>query len=240
MKINLNQSVQLQEFCKISAIGNVLEKASLIEFTFSSEAMIGFATELLWLYQDINDENKKIISTHQLRVDPSPNQAIGFYLTPNSPVFVLKTNTLIEKDYYDSRQCKEIRISDKNPNQYYHVTDPDIETGEMISLEQYELSGRNIVDIKVLNNNGQDITKGINTIVFEINRQGIKTLATMLLVWANNCRNGDEYLLHHSGKSEEGYNLGIILTEDSISTKFKCNYLRTAYEYDNKLYRNDF
>ena len=66
------------------------DEAKWIEFTHSHEAIIGFATELLWLYEDINNSRELIISTNQLQVDPSPSQAIGFYLTPNSPVFVLK------------------------------------------------------------------------------------------------------------------------------------------------------
>lgn len=235
MIINLTKSVPLQELCKISAISNASEKAKLIEVTFSSEAIIGFATELLWLYQDINDENRKIITTHQLRVDPAPNQAIGFYLTPNSPVFVLKTNSLEKGKVYHPENCKEIRINGKNTNQYYNVIDPDVETGEMICLETYELSRRNIVDIKVLNDNGEDITKDFNTIIFEINRKGIKELASMLLIWAHNCKSGDEYLLCHASNFEDGYNLGVILTEDSIPTKFKCNYLQTVYEYDDRL-----
>ncbi len=232
MIINLTKSVPLKELCKISAIGNTSQKAKLVEVTFSNEAIIGFATELIWLYQNISDESKKIISTHQLRVDPAPSQAIGFYLTPESPIFVLKTNTLEEGGVYGSRKSKEIKINGKNTNQYYTVADSDIETGEMICLETYELSRRNIVDIKILNNNGENITKSFDSIIFEINRDGIKAFATMLLVWANNCKNGDEYLLHHASSIEKGYNLGVILTENSLLAKFRCDYLQTAYEYD--------
>lgn len=234
MMINLTKSVPLKELCKISAIGNASQKAKLVEVTFSNEAIIGFATELLWLYQNINNQSKKIISTHQLRVDPAPNQAIGFFLTPESPIFVLKTNSLEEEGIYDSRKCKEIRINGKNTNQYYNVADSDIETGEMICLETYELSKRNIVDIKVLNDNGEDVTKSFDSVIFEINRDGIKAFATMLLIWANNCKNGDEYLLYHTNSMEKGYNLGIILTENSLLTKFRCDYLQTVYEYDDK------
>lgn len=82
MIIDLSNSVVLKEFAKMSVIGNTKEVAQQIKFTLSHEAMIGFATELLWMYEDINDSRKLMISTHQLEVDPSPSQSIGFYLTP--------------------------------------------------------------------------------------------------------------------------------------------------------------
>ena len=97
MIINLNKSVPLKELCKISAIGYTTDEAKCIEFTFSHEAIIGFATELLWMYEDINDSKKMTISTYPLQVDPSPCQAIGFYLTPNSPLLVLKVNSLVDE-----------------------------------------------------------------------------------------------------------------------------------------------
>ncbi len=102
MLINLTKSVPLRELCKITAIGHMTDTAQWIEFTFSHEAIIGFATELLWMYEDINDNKKLIISTNQLQVDPAPNQAVGFYLTPDSPMLVLKINSLMEKNKKDT------------------------------------------------------------------------------------------------------------------------------------------
>lgn len=47
----------------------------------------------------------------------------------------------------------------------------------------------------------------------------------MLLVWADNYKEGSEYELAHIGKSEQGYNLGVILTRDSLLGRFKAHYL---------------
>lgn len=56
----------------------------------------------------------------------------------------------------------------------------------------------------------------------------------MLLVWANNYKEGEEYVLPHIDKSDCGYNLGIVLDQGSISTKFKCHDLGTASDYDSR------
>lgn len=74
---------------------------------------------------------------------------------------------------------------------------------------------KNIVDVKVFDAEGKNITNGYHTVTLEMNRGGIKDFATMLLVWADNYKEGREYELAHIGKSEQGYNLGVILTRDS-------------------------
>lgn len=234
LKINLTKSVPLKELCKISAIGNTADTAYRAEFTLSREAIIGFATELLWLYEDISDNRMLNIATHQLRIDPTPNQALGFYLTPDSPILMLKVNSLTKgtMDKCECKKWKEINIKKKNINRYYDVKDPSNKDNELICLETYELSRKNIINITLFNEEGKDITKSYGTVIFEINRKGIKEFATMLLVWADNCKEGDEYLLSHLDKLEEGYNLGILLMHDSIFTKLKCHDLGIANDYD--------
>jgi len=231
--INLTKSVPLKELCKVTAFGHTEDIAQQIEFTFSHEAMIGFATELLWMYK----ENKRqVICTHQLQIDPAPTQAVGFYLTSDSPEFVLKTNTLTEKkeEGYIYENWKEINIRTKNSNICYNLTVPIVDNIEFITLETYELSRKNIVKIKILDNKGNDITKGYKTVILEINCEGIKDLATMLLVWADNYREGSEYVLPQIDNPKQGYNLGIILTHDSIPCKFKAHDLGVANDYDSR------
>lgn len=236
MLINLTKSVPLKELCKITVLGNMINSAQLIEFTLSREAILGFVTELLWMYEDINDNRKLIVSTNQLQVDPSPSQAVGFYLTPNSPVFALKVNSLVDKEEeFEYKNWKEISIRTKNVNQYYNIKTSFDEEGELITLESYELSKRNLMNITVYNAEGNDITKNYNTVIFEINRKGIKEFATMLLVWANNCREGDEYTLPHIEKSDVGHNLGIVLAHGSVEARIKCHDLGTVYDYDSRL-----
>lgn len=235
MIIDLSNSVVLKELAKVSVIGNTSKKAYRIKFTFSHEAIIGFATELLWMYEDISDSRRLMISTHQLEVDPSPSQSIGFYLTPHSPMLLLKVNSLMEKKKFVYKNCKEINIRKKDINQHYKVERQIDESSEFIYLESYELAKKNIIDINIFNEEGNDITKLYNTVVFEINRKGIKEFATMLFVWANNCKVGDEYLMAKINSSQIGYNLGVLLTQDSITTSFACDNLGTAYDYDSRI-----
>ena len=236
MIINLTKSVPLKEWCKITADGHAADTAKWIEFILSQEAMIGFATELLWMYEDIDDNRRLVVCTNQLQIDPSPSQAVGFYLTPNSPMLVLKVNSLIERkeEGYEYKNWKEINIRKKNTNQYYNVKAPS-EEGDIITLESYELYKKNIMNINIYNAKGDDITQNYSTVFFEINRKGIKEFATMLLVWANNYKEGEEYILPHIDKSDCGDNLGIILDHNSISTKFKGHDLGTAYDYDSRI-----
>ncbi len=237
MIINLTKSVPLKELCKITAVGHTKDIAQSIEITLSHEAIIGFATELLWLYEDINDTKKLVISTYPLQVDPAPSQAVGFYLTPNSPMFVLKVNSLMEKngDGYEYKNWKEINIKSKNVNQYYNVKNPSDEETKLSTLESYELPKKNIMDINIFNTEGEKVTKSYDTVIFEINRNGIKEFATMLFVWANNYKDGDEYRLSQMDEAEDGYNLGIVLAHNSIAAKFKCRDLGTAYDYDSRI-----
>lgn len=238
MIINLTQSVPLKEICRISAMGHGSENAELIEFEVSHEALIGFATELIWLYEDMRGGERMVISANQLKTDPSPNQVLGFYLTPNSPMLVVKINSLPEEGY-ECKNYKEINIKTRNVNQYYNVKEPDeensLEYNGFICLESYELSRKNIINIRVLNKDKEDVTPCYNTVFFEINHRGIKEFATMLLVLANNYKDGQEYQFAHIDQVYDGYNLGIILVKDSIQAKLKCVDLGTAYDYDSRI-----
>lgn len=233
MKINLTRSVPLKELCRISARGYTTNIAESIEFTFSHEAIVGFATELLWLYDDINENRKLDLCTRQLRVDSAPNQVLGFYLTPSSPMLMIVVNSLKREDSgYEYKNWKEIYMKEKNINQHYEIREPSNEKDGLLVVEPYELRWKNIINITIFDGEKNDITKYHDTVIFEINYEGIKELATMLLVWAYNSKEGDEYLLSRIGELVCGYNLGVILTKDSIPTTFKCHDLGSAYDYD--------
>ena len=238
MLINLTKSVLLKEICKISVVGNDAENAEFVEFELSQEAIIGFATELIWLYENIQENEKLIICTHQLKVDPAPSQALGFYLTPNSPMLVVKVNSL-NRETKEYKDYKEINIRARNVNQYYNVKEPDeevaLEYDGFICLEPYELSKKNIINIHILDKDKRNVTSNYNTVVFEINYDGIKEFATMLFILANNYKEGQEYPLAHISQAQAGYNLGIILVEDSMQAILKCVNLGIAYDYDMRI-----
>lgn len=238
MIINLSQSVLLKDPCRILAVNFNSEKIERIDFSFSREALLGFATELLLLYSDINEQNKMILTTNPLKIDPAPNQILGFYLTPTSPTFVIKINYLDETSITDAKvkKAKEIIIRKKEANLYYNInTSSEEDENDCICLESYELFRRNIVDIAVVNKNGENISNKLSAITLELNRQGIKSFANMLLVLANNCDTETEYLLFQDNSVEYGYNMGIVLTQDSIPSKLIIRDLGTVDDYDERL-----
>ncbi len=234
MKINITQSIRLEDYCRIKVNDSLKDEVGEIIVTFSSEAILGFATELLWLYEDIGDK-KAQIETHQLGIDPSPSQAMGFYLTPSSPMLYLKINCLENEKFNRSDDIifHEIDIKNKNSNQYFDVRSPEADN-EYLYLEAYEIGRKNIVDISVFNKHGIDMTECCNVISIELNKDGLKNLATMLFIWLNNLEQ-PEYLLVKEGQREIGYHLGVILTCDSVSTKFRCSDLGQINQYDSRM-----
>lgn len=237
MIINLTKSIPNMEICRISLLGTNLEEVGYVEWCFSQAALIGFGTELLKIYEDINENTKLSLCTYPLK-DCSPNQTIGFYLTPNSPMLVFNVNTLSTSIGQEDTigNAKEISIRNRNTNQNYNIfmndMDVELEQKGIICLDTYELGRRNIVSINVFNDKGENITNYCNTVVLEINREGLKELATMLFVWANNYQYDTEYFIAQDGQKSSNYNLGVILTKDSVQTKFKSQELGSAYDYD--------
>lgn len=233
MKINISQSVGKMELCKITVNSYTNKKPYRVVIQFSKEAIIGFATELARIYDDIDDEFRLTIETYQLGVDSAPNQALGFFLTSDSPMFLFKLNTLSSKLFNDETKkvsYEEITIRNKSSNQFA-VIDTDEEDNEDIVVDFYEMSKENIVQICVFDEFDHDISSDCDVLIFEINHVGIMNFVTMLLVWANNINNRKEYPLVKMNCAKKGYNFGILLTEDSINTSFQFKKLGNAYDY---------
>ena len=88
MIINLGDNFESYDFVKVSANGRNIENIKTVEFTFNKEGLIGFAKNLVWLYEDMDVNKKFYVSTDPLGGVPSGNQVIGFYLTADSPILV--------------------------------------------------------------------------------------------------------------------------------------------------------
>lgn len=234
MLVDLTRNIIPKEFMRVNVVNNSTDEVGELIFTFNKEAILGFATELLLLYDDIDDCKKINITTHPLKVDPCSNQAIGFYLTPKSPSFMLKVNSLNSdnEEIFNIERKSHIYINNVNLNEKYYInTNVDVDYEEM-TIESYELSRRNILDISIKNSKGTDITNKCSAVVLEINRQGIKDFATSLLIWCNNIDNQTEYLIAKDDKNEKETYFGALLTRDSVSTKVRSGELGNIYDYD--------
>lgn len=230
MIINLNKSILLKEFAELS-ISSVegIDEQYRIEITFSKEGLIGFATNLIWMYEDI-DKNKKC----HIHIDPlggkniSGNQPLGFFLTSSSPSLVISINNL--SDYCDIKceNYKEINIK-KEIEKSIEIKEP----ASYESIEGYELGCNNIADIAIYNKENYNITnKDYMQVVLKLNYDGLKDLATMLLILANNYKEDESYKLANINQKEFEYNMGIILNSNSCEAILKCKGLGCIYDYE--------
>lgn len=122
--------------------------------------------------------------------------------------------------------CKQISIRDK-VNKLIEIKESACEE----SIEEYELGLQNIVDIKIVNKNGEDISKSCVQIVLKIGYETIKNLAVMLIILANNFFSGCEYLLANLNQDILQYNMGIIFSKESPEVIIKCKDLGCVYDY---------
>jgi hypothetical protein len=227
MILELNGSVLLKEPAELSVKGKkTADITDNIKISFSKEGLIGFAKNLIWLYDDMPRNKKIYLCTDPLGKVPTGNQTIGFFLTPKSPIFTLQINFLDkEKNIFNA---KEIDIRKKSYRQCIEIAQPLDDN----SIEEYELGLRNMAEIQVISNENEDITKDIFEVFLKINYDGLKDFATMLLILADNYAEGKEYLIAKEKASYEGYNLGIVLTQESPKATLCCKNLGCVYDYD--------
>lgn len=224
MIFELNKHVQIEEISELLLSGASLDKDCKVEFTFSKAALIGFATNLFWLYEDID----RMSQTH-FHIDPlggkiPGNQALGFFLTSKSPSLVVQVGERQILD--DIKICKQISIRNK-VNKRMEMKEPACEE----SIEEYELGLQNIADIKIVNKNGEDVSKKCVQIVLKIGYETIKNLAVMLMILADNFFDGCEYLLANLNQDTLQYNMGILFSKESSEVVIKCRELGCVYDY---------
>ena len=142
------------EMIKLVAKGEKVQEISYIEMSFSKDALIGFASNLLWIYGDYN-RNRKIIEETIPLGNPIGNQVFGFYITTNSPTFVVHINDDFFKEqisFNDKRYSEMIfnqRVLELEP-----PSDDDLP-------EEFEKNYENIVSIKVYDKTLKDISQEI-------------------------------------------------------------------------------
>lgn len=227
MIIDLNANVDSCEFAKVSVQGKNIETVDMVEISFSKEALIGFAKNLVWMYEDIDKNRKLYVCTDPLGGIPAGNQVVGFYLTASSPTLIFDVNSL---DYDD-----ELRYGDRNAINLSSKIKKCIEILPPVDdslMEEYELGFRNIVDISLYNKSYEDITRDFYEIRFQINYEGLKKLAIMMMKLADSYKEGKEYTLAQVDKDSKSSNLGIILISNSLPVKIKLCNLGCVYDFE--------
>lgn len=224
MNLELNKYVEIEEISELTLSGVNIGSDCKVEFTFSKAALIGFATNLLWLYEDIDKERQTHIHIDPLGGEIPGNQALGFFLTPRSPSLIVQVG---ERQILDKKMiCKQINIKNR-VNTKIEIKEPACEE----AIEEYELGLQNIVDIRIVNKYGEDVSEKYVQIVLKIGYETIKKLAVMLITLANNFSFGCEYLLANLKQSILQYNMGLIFSKESPEVIIKCKELGCVFDY---------
>lgn len=224
MILELNKHVEIEEVSELTLSGVNIGSDCKVEFTFSKAALIGFATNLIWLYEDIDKKRQTHIHIDPLGSEIQGNQALGFFLTSKSPSLIVQVG---ERQTLDKiRMCKQINIKNR-VNTKFEIKEPACEE----AIEEYELGSQNIADIRIINKYGEDVSEQCVQIVLKIGYDTIKKLAVMLMILANNFSFGYEYLLANLKQSIPQYNMGIIFSKESPEVMIKCKELGCVYDH---------
>lgn len=205
---------------------NIIKDGCTIKFIMSKEAMIGFGTNLLRI-ADCTDYDY----SHHWHVDPlnnpKGNQTLGFFLTSDSPSFILMYN-------YDvcSYSEKNFELLEKTNivgfNFYYDVP---LEVGEK-SYDEYEIGFSNIMRIVVLDEYMKDVTEQCVNVIFHLNRKGLEQMARFLLRYAHESSVVGLVKVPVENESGCGYNTGVYTEMNSCSVEFECDDLGTVFDYE--------
>ena len=224
MNLELNKYVEIEEISELTLSGVNIGSDCKVEFTFSKAALIGFATNLSWLYEDIDRMSQTHFHIDPLGGEIPGNQALGFFLTPRSPSLIVQVG---ERQILDKKMiCKQINIKNR-VNTKIEIKEPACEE----AIEEYELGLQNIVDIRIVNKYGEDVSEKYVQIVLKIGYETIKKLAVMLMTLANNFSFGCEYLLANLKQSILQYNMGLIFSKESPEVIIKCKELGCVFDY---------
>lgn len=225
MIIDLNNDINSHQLIRVGVRDKNANIVGSIEFSFSKEALMGFAKNLIWMYEDISPNRKFYVCTDPLGGVPSGSQVLGFYLTAHSPILTFNVNSL---DYDEEYRMDDKLYLKAQPSKYMEVPPPLSDC----FLEDYELKFRNIVDISLYDKNHVNISDKFYEIFFDINYEGLKNLAIMLMKLGDCYQEGKEYIFKQIGREKQSCDLGISLTCDSLPLKIKLSNLGSAYDYE--------
>lgn len=225
MIIDLNNDINSHQYIRVSVQDKDINIIDNIEISFSKEAIIGFAKNLIWMYEDISADRKFYVCTDPLGGVPSGNQVLGFYLTANSPILTFNVNSLEYDEEYKIDNKLDLKVQ---PQKYIEILPPV----DDCFLEEYEVGFRNIADIALYDKDRVNISNKFYEIFFEINYEGLKNLAVMLMKLADCYQEGKEYIFNRIGREKQSCDLGIGLTHDSLPLKIRYKNLGSVYDYE--------
>lgn len=224
MVINLGKNISMCEYASICSSGIKKEEIGEVIITISKEALIGFATNLLWIYDDISESKKIHIHIDPLNDVYGGNQSLGFFLTPDSPSLVVCIGG--KNDTVNMGCFKQVILQEESDKKIY-ISDPK----DMEFMEEYELGYNNLADIGIQTIRNGVIRDSNHQIVLNLTYRGLKDFATMLFILADNYKRKIRYDIAQEGRSKKKYNMGILLSEESCPCSIVCDDLGSVYDY---------
>jgi hypothetical protein len=203
-----------------------ISKECEVHFNLSKEALIGFAHHAMRLAYEYQEG----IHVH---IDPLgvsySNQAMGFFLTPESPDLIL---------YCKNNGCLNDYSLEKNlmrrNGSCYPIT---LKFNYLIDMlydsdycETYNIGFDNVAEIRVVKDE-TDITKRC-VVLYKFSKNALIGLATEFIRLAHNYCEGKSDIIYPLWSETPNCKLGFFLTAGSATMIIGCKELGNVYEYD--------
>ena len=204
---------------------DISERCKVI-FSFSKEAMIGFAHEALRLWDNFSESQH--IHTEPLGT-PLANQSMGFYLTPESSDFIIYCKNYGDLNTYGINKVEDVYKVKSNTNIFKLEYQLDMGFNNDF-LQCYNIGFNNVGKIKVIMGD-EDITT-LCTVIIKLSNSAFLGLGTQLLRLANNLDHKNKYIIEPIGKKNQSCRLGFFLTSNSASMVVHYEHMNNVFYYD--------
>ena len=201
-----------------------------VHMKMSREAMIGFATHAKRMAVDYIKDQK-----YHLHTDPlgnlSGNQPMGFFLTNRSPSLILSFNDMFQ-DYFvlnenQLNNTKRLVINESSFRDY-----PIQKAPSDNSLEAFEIGFRNIAEVEIFNEAGENITQNGYDVILKLSEQALLGLSSEFIKLSHNFVSGKRYEISYLKHNNEQYELGFHLLPTSCRLTIVCEELQNVYFYE--------
>ena len=191
----------------------------------SKEALIGFATYAIRISSTTEDNQAFHLHVDPLN-NPFGNQTFGFFLTNDSPGFVLMYNQakkLVNNQKFIFKERKD---------QFKYNYRIPLYTNDN-EYEPFEIAFENIAKISVIDKNGRDVTQNCISVVLKINKNELYNFGEFIIKIAHNYKHGNKYRVCSSRDNNKNiYNSGFLLDDKSSKLTIECFNLGNVFSYE--------
>lgn len=222
-----SETNKIRGIAEIEVYGNnIVSEKVCVKITMSKDALLGFGSYAIRLatQTDVNDK-------FHWQVDPlgNPcgNQPLGFFLTTNSPSFVLMYNQALKETTNLNDLSKD--ANERNNFRFNYEIQSQVDDDV---YEAFEIGFQNLVNIEIMDENNKDVTKQCVSIVLKINQKELMQYGINMIKIAHNFQKGRSYLISHENCKKIQYDLGFILSHESSQLIIECDNCGDVFMYE--------